>query len=61
MMMAREFDVEPRGAALDGHFSQQTRLHQITQIVVSGGPGTTRVRTIDRLEDFGSRGMAAMF
>ena len=38
MVMAHAFGVESRGAALDGHFTHQTRLHQIPQIVISRGP-----------------------
>lgn len=38
VVMPRAFRIESRGAALDGHFTHQTRLHQVPQIVVSGGP-----------------------
>jgi hypothetical protein len=57
MMMADAFSVETCGAALDGYLSHQARLHQIPQVVISGGPGTTRVQAIDTFEYFGSRRM----
>ena len=49
-----------RGATFDGHFAHQTRLHQIPQIVVSGGPGTARIRAIHRFENFRSGGMTGV-
>src|SRR5579872_6327154 len=38
VVMPHAFRIESRGAALDGHFAHQTRLHQVPQIVVSRGP-----------------------
>src|SRR5580658_7836280 len=37
VMMQQAFGIESRGAALDGHFAHQSCLHQVTQIVISGG------------------------
>src|SRR6266404_5220931 len=38
VVMLRAFRIEARGAALDGHFTHQTRLDQVPQIVISRGP-----------------------
>src|SRR5208337_1073785 len=38
VVMPHAFRLESRGAALDGHFTHQTRLHQVPQIVISRGP-----------------------
>src|SRR5437764_1197731 len=35
VVMAHAFQVESPGAALDGHFPHQTRLHQVSQVVIS--------------------------
>src|SRR5208283_1816210 len=35
VVMPHAFRIESRGAALDGHFTHQTRLHQVPQIVIS--------------------------
>ena len=37
VMMQQAFGIESRGAALDRHFTHQACLHQVTQIVISGG------------------------
>ena len=37
VVMPHAFRIESRGAALDGHFPDQTRLHQVPQIVISRG------------------------
>jgi hypothetical protein len=37
VMVQQAFGIESRGAALDRHFTHQACLHQVTQIVVSGG------------------------
>jgi len=38
VVMPHAFRIESRGAALHGHFTHQTRLHQVSQIVISRGP-----------------------
>src|ERR1035441_8724896 len=38
VVMPHALRVESRAAALDGHFTHQTRLHQVPQIVISRGP-----------------------
>jgi hypothetical protein len=38
VVMPHALRIESRGAALDGHFTHQTRLHQVPQIVISRGP-----------------------
>src|SRR6266699_2603980 len=38
VVMPHAFRIESRGAALDGHFTHQTRLHQVPQIIISRGP-----------------------
>src|SRR5580704_10048734 len=35
VVMAHAFRIESRAAALDGHFTHQTRPHQVPQIVIS--------------------------
>src|SRR5271169_5799501 len=37
VVMPHAFRIESRGAALHGHFTYQTRLHQVPQIIVSRG------------------------
>jgi len=37
VVMPRAFRIEPSGAALDGNFTNQAGLHQVPEIVVSGG------------------------
>jgi hypothetical protein len=39
-VMPHPFRIESRGAALDGRFTHQTRLHQVPQIVM--GPAGSR-------------------
>src|ERR1700682_5190361 len=38
VVMPHAFRIESRGAALDGHFTHQTRLHQVPQLVISRRP-----------------------
>src|SRR4029077_948038 len=38
VVMPHAFRIESRGAALDGHSTHQTRLHQVPQIVISSCP-----------------------
>jgi hypothetical protein len=38
VVMPYAFRIESRGAALDGHFTHQTSLHQVPQIVIRRGP-----------------------
>src|SRR5260370_35888141 len=38
VVMLRAFRIESCGAALDGHFTHQTCLDQVPQIVISRGP-----------------------
>ena len=61
VVMPYAFRIESRGAALHGHFTHQTRLHQVPQIVISRGPGRARINPIHGFEDFGSRGMPVVF
>lgn len=49
--------VEPCRATLDGYFSHQARPHQVPQVVIGRGPGTTRVGAVNALENLGSRRM----
>ncbi len=37
VVMAHALKIESRGAALDGHFTHQTRPDQVSQIVISRG------------------------
>jgi hypothetical protein len=61
MMMQQAFGIESRGTAFDRHFTHQARLHQVSQIVVSGGPGRARIHAIHGFEDFDSGGMPVVF
>ena len=60
VVMPHACRIEARGTALDGHLSHQTRLNQVPQIVISGGPGRARIRAIHGFEDFRGRGMAVV-
>jgi hypothetical protein len=61
VVMPHTFRIESRGAALDGHFTHQTRLDQVPQILISRGPGRAGIHSIHGLQDFRSRGMPVMF
>ncbi len=61
MVMPNAFGVEARGAALNGHFAHQPRLHQITKIVVGRGARRARVQAIHGVKDFRRRGMTVVF
>jgi len=61
VMMPHAFGIVPRGAALDGHFTHQTRLHQVPKIVIRCGLGRSRIHAIHGFEDFSSRGMGVVF
>src|SRR4029077_13793382 len=39
VVMPHALGIESRGSAFDGHFTYQARIHQVAQIVISGGPG----------------------
>src|SRR6516225_2458032 len=55
MVMAHAFGIESGGAALDRHFTNQTRPHQVPQIVISRGPRRARIEAIHSFENFRSR------
>jgi hypothetical protein len=59
--MPDAFRIESRGAAPDVHFTHQTCLHQVPQIVISRGPGRARIHPIHGFEDFRSGGMIVVF
>jgi hypothetical protein len=61
VMMQQAFGIESRGTAFDRHFTHQARLHQVTQIVISRGPGGARIHAIHGFEDFDSGGMPVVF
>src|ERR1700722_11113096 len=61
VVMSRASRIKSRGAPLDGHFTYQTRLHQVPQIVISRSPGRERIHAIHGFEDFRSRGMTVVF
>ena len=61
MVMPHAFRVESRGAAFDGNFTNQTRLHQVAKIIISGGSGRARIHTIYGFENFRCRGMTVVF
>jgi hypothetical protein len=61
VVMAHSFGVVTRGAAFDGDFTDETRLHQIAKIVVGGGSRRARIDAIDGLEGFSRRWVAVLF
>ena len=60
VVMPHAFRVESSRAALGGHFTHQTRLHQVPEIVISSGPGTARIFAIYSREDFRGGGMSGV-
>jgi len=60
VMMQQAFGVESRGAALDRHFAHQACLHQVTQIVISGGPGRAGIGAIHGFEDLDGGGVPVL-
>src|SRR6202047_676900 len=61
VVMLDALRIEARGAALDGHFTHQARLHQVPQIVISRGPGRARIHAIHGFGDFRSRWVPIAF
>lgn len=61
VMVAHAFRVVTCGAAFDGDFTHQTRLHQIAKIVVGGGARRAWIDSIDGVEGFGGGGVAVVF
>src|ERR1700761_5080095 len=57
VMMQQTFGIETRGAALDRYFAHQACLHQVTHIVIGGGPGRAGIRAIHGFEDFDGGGV----
>jgi hypothetical protein len=57
VVMPHASGIKSRSAALDRYFPYQTGIHQITQIVVSRGPGRTWIDAIHSFENFRSRGV----
>jgi len=61
VVMPQAFRIKSRGAALDGHFTYQTSLHQVPQIVIRRSPGRARIHSIHGFEDFRRGGMPVTF
>lgn len=61
VVMSHALHVESRCAALDCHFADQPRLHQVPQVVIGRAPGRARIDAIHSFEDLRSRGMTRMF
>jgi hypothetical protein len=61
VMMRHSFCVKPCGTALHGDLAHQTCFNQISQIVISGGPGRTRIDAIHSFKNFRSCGMTFRF
>ena len=57
VVVAHAFQIESSGAALDGHFPHQTRLHQVPEIVISRRPRRAGIHAIHGFEDLRRRGM----
>jgi len=60
VVMAHAFGVVARGAAFDGDFTDETRLHQIAEIVVGRGSRRPRIDAIDGFEGFGGGWVAVL-
>src|SRR5882672_9013039 len=58
VVVTHAFQIESSGTALDSHFSHQARLHQVPQIVISCGPGRSRIHAIHGFKNFRSRRMS---
>ena len=61
VVMPHALGVKSRGTALDGYLPDQTRLDQVPQIVIRGGPGATGIHPIHSFEDFGRGWMPIVF
>jgi hypothetical protein len=61
VVMPLAFRIESRGAAFGGHFTHQSRPHQVPQIVISRSPGGARIHAIHGVEYFRRRGMLIAF
>ena len=57
VVMQQAFGIESRRAAFDRHFTHQACLHQVTQIVISGGPGRAGIGAIHGFEDLDGSGV----
>jgi len=57
VVMAHASRIEAGSAALDGHFTHQTCLHQVSQIIISRGSGRAWIYAVHSLENLRSRGM----
>jgi hypothetical protein len=61
VMMQKTFGIESSGAALDRNFTHQACLHQVTQIVISGGPRRAGIGAIHGFEDLDGGGVPVLF
>jgi hypothetical protein len=57
VVMPQAFGIESRGATFDRDFANETRLHQVPEIVISRGSGTPRIGAIHGFKDLGGSGM----
>src|SRR5438874_4822341 len=57
VVMPYAFRIESRCAALHGHFTHQTSLHQVAQIVINRSPGRARIDAVHSFEDLRRCGM----
>src|ERR1035438_8399224 len=60
VVMPRAFRIKSRRAALHGHFTHQTSLHQIAQIVINRSPGRARIDAVHSFEDLRRCGMLGL-
>src|SRR5689334_10475737 len=52
--------IEPRGAPFYGHFADQTRPHQVPQVVIDRRPGRSGINAVNAFEDLRRRGMPGL-
>ena len=60
MVMPNAFRIKSRRAALHGHFTHQTSLYQVAQIVINRSPGRARIDAVNSFEDLRRCGMPGL-
>src|SRR5437868_2342309 len=60
MVMPHAFRIKSRRATLHGHFTHQTSLHQVAQIVINRSPGRARIDAVNSFEDLRRCGMPGL-
>src|SRR5437868_13126318 len=60
VVMANAFGVESRRAPVHCHFTHQTSLHQVAQIVINRSPRRARIDAVNSFENLRRRGMPGL-